>query len=110
MKKQYYDPAGYGSIVETLKDAKKYDKSITYDDVKKWKSSQAFGQKAKPRGMNSFIADAPREEYQMDFLFFADEPGAVKNALLMVDIFSKYTQMYPVRSKQIPDVLIAIKE
>jgi hypothetical protein len=110
IEKIYYDPAGYGSINETLKDAKKYDKSITYDDVKKWKASQAFGQKAKPRGMNSFIADAPREEYQMDLMFFADEPGAVKNALLMVDIFSKYTQIYPVRSKQIPDVLIAIKE
>ena len=59
--KIYYDPAGYGSINETLKDAEKYDKSITYDDVKKWKASQAFGQKAKPRGMNSFITDAPHE-------------------------------------------------
>ena len=65
----YYDPAGYGSINETLKDAKKYDKSITYDDVNKWKASQAFGQKATPRGMNSFITDAPHEEYQMDLLF-----------------------------------------
>ena len=60
--------------------------------------------------MNSFIADAPHEEYQMDLLFFADEPGAVKKALLMVDIFSKYTQICPVKTKQIPDVLIAIKE
>ena len=91
IEKIYYDPAGYGSVNETLKDAKKYDKSITYEDVKKWKASQTFGQKAKPRGMNSFIADAPREEYQMDLLFFADEPGAVKNALLMVDILSKHT-------------------
>ena len=110
IEKVYYDPAGFGSITETLKDAKKYDKSITYDDIKKWKASQTFGQKAKARGMNSFIADAPHEEYQMDLLFFADEPSAVKTALLMVDIFSKYTQMVPVRSKQIPDVLIAIKE
>ena len=61
IEKVYYDPAGYGSISETLKDAKKYDKSITYEDVKKWKASQTFGQKDKPRGMNSFIADVPHE-------------------------------------------------
>ena len=110
IEKIYYDPAGFGSISETLKDAKKYDKSITYEDVKKWKASQSFGQKKPMKGMNSFIADAPHEEYQMDLLFFADEPGAVKKALLMVDIFSKYTQICPVKTKQIPDVLIAIKE
>ena len=64
------------------------------------------------RGMNSFIADAPREEYQIDLFFFADQPVApqLKNALLMVDIFSKYTQVVPCRSKQVPDVLNAIKE
>ncbi len=69
IEKVYYDPAGFGSISETLKDAKKYDESITYDDVKKWKASQAFGQKKQMKGMNSFIADAPHEEYQMDLLF-----------------------------------------
>ena len=110
IEKVYFDPAGFGSIAETVKDAKKYDKSITYEDVKKWKAKQDFGQKAKPRGMNSFIADKPHEEYQMDLLFFADEPVAVKNALLMVDIFSKYTQIYPIKTKNIPDVLIGIKE
>ena len=110
IEKVYYDPAGFGSISETLKDAKKYDKSITYEDVKKWKASQAFGQKARPRGMNSFIAHEPLEEYQMDLLFFADEPTAVKNAILMVDIFSKYTQIYPIKTKSIPDVLVGIKE
>eukprot|EP00973_Karenia_brevis_P075368 10471040-Karenia_brevis.AAC.1 len=64
------------------------------------------------RGSNSFIADAPKDEYQMDLLFFADQPvsNEDKNALLMVDIFSKYTQVVKVKSKQIPDVLEGIKE
>ena len=35
IEKIYYDLGGFGSITTTLKDAKKYDKSITYDDVKK---------------------------------------------------------------------------
>ena len=112
IEKVYFDPAGFGSISEILKDAKKYDKSITYEDVKKWKASQAFSQKSKMRGMNSFIADAPKEEYQMDLLFFADQPvpNKDKNALLMVDIFSKYTEVVRIKSKQIPDVLKGIKE
>ena len=112
IEKVYFDPAGFGSISETLKDAKKYDKTITYEDVKKWKASQAFGQKSKMRGMNSFIANAPKDEYQMDLLFFADQPvpNKDKNALLMVDIFSKYTQVVRIKSKQIPDVLKGIKE
>ena len=79
--KVYLDPAGFGSINETLKDAKKYDKTITYDDVKRWKSKQTFGQQAKARGQNSFIADKPRDEYQMDLLFFSDEPVPIKTAL-----------------------------
>ena len=37
VEKVYFDPAGFGSIAETLKDAKKYDKTITYEDDKKWK-------------------------------------------------------------------------
>jgi len=37
IEKIYYDPAGYGSVNATLKDAKKYDKSITYEDVKNGK-------------------------------------------------------------------------
>jgi hypothetical protein len=35
-KKLYYDPAGFGSIQATLKDAKAKDKTITINDVKAW--------------------------------------------------------------------------
>ena len=34
----YYDPSGYGSIKDTLKDVKRYDNIITYEDIKQWKS------------------------------------------------------------------------
>ena len=37
IEKVYYDLSGYGSIQNTLKEARKYDKTITYDDVKEWK-------------------------------------------------------------------------
>ena len=34
--KIYHDPAGFGSMQTTLADARKIDKTITMDDVKKW--------------------------------------------------------------------------
>ena len=30
----YYDPSGYGSMIETTNDAKTVDKTITFKDVK----------------------------------------------------------------------------
>ena len=102
---------GFGSIRATLADAKRYDKTISYDDVKEWFSKQEFGQRAKMRGMNSFIAHAPKEEYQCDLFFMADQNvnEKLKNALLMVDIFTKYTAVVLIRSKQVPDVLDGLK-
>ena len=36
IEKIYYDKSGYGSIVQTFKDAKHIDNTITYNDVKDW--------------------------------------------------------------------------
>ena len=110
ISKVYFDPAGYGSINETLKDAKKYDNSITYEDVKKWKDKHTE-RKTNLRGQNSFIAHKAAEEYQMDLMFFTDlKDPEYAQGLLMVDIFTKYTVVVPVKTKQIPDVKIAIEE
>jgi hypothetical protein len=46
----YFRPDGFGSLKEVLKDAKAKDDTITYEDVKGWKASKPFGQKAKPYG------------------------------------------------------------
>ena len=95
-----------------MREAKKYEPSVTAGDFKEWKAKQDVGQKAKMRGMNSFIADKPREEYQMDLFFMSDQDleRQFTIALLMVDIFTKWTQVVQVPSKQWPDVLAGIKE
>ena len=62
IERAWNDDAGFGSIRDTVKEAKKYDPSVTADDFKEWKAKQDVGQKAKMRGMNSFIADKPKEE------------------------------------------------
>ena len=110
IEKVYYDPAGYGSINATLKDARSYDPSITYEDVKSWKERNVE-RKTQLKGINSFVASYPRQEYQMDIMFFSDlKDPMYAQALLMVDIFSKYTVVIPIKTKQIHDVAKAIEE
>ena len=65
ISKNYYDPAGYGSIQETLADARKYDKTHTLQDVKKWKDKNLL-RKTNLKGYNSFITNKPYEEFQID--------------------------------------------
>lgn len=48
----YVGPDGFGSLKPITKDAKTRDDTITYEDVREWKSKQSVGQKAKPRGSN----------------------------------------------------------
>jgi hypothetical protein len=124
----YFGPDGFGSLKQITKDAQAKDDTITYEDVRDWKSKQSFGQKAKPRGSNSFIASEPYQEYQCD-LFFWPKPRSSElqrtratwrgeqriwskttNALLIVDIFTKFTQVVPLKSKSIPDVIQGMKE
>ena len=114
ISKVYYDTAGYGSVANTLADAKTYDSTITYDDVKKWKERN-IERKTNLRGFNSFVVNKPHEEYQMDLAFFFDlnreqDDKTYMGILLMVDIFTKYTTAVLIKTKQIPDVLEAIKE
>ena len=112
IERAWTDDAGFGSIGLTVREAKKYDPSVTADDFKEWKAKQDVGQKAKMRGMNSFIAEKPREEYQMDLFYFADKDLDYEFtvALLMVDIFTKWTQVVLVPGKKWWQVLPGIKE
>ena len=64
----YFRPDGFGSLKQITKDAQTKDNTITYDDVKEWKATQSFGQKAKPYGSNSFIAQEPYQQNQISKL------------------------------------------
>ena len=107
----YFDPAGYGSIKQTYAEAKKKDKTITMKDVKDF-IEKHVEQKKQLRGMNSFIAQKPKQEYQMD-LFFISKKDFPKEeyigGLLMVDIFTKFINIIPIKTKTIPEILTAIK-
>ena len=79
MKKVYNNPLGFGSIKNSLKDARKIDSAITLQDVIKWKESN-IERKTQLKGYNSFVAHKPFEEFQID-LFFITEPS--QNTLLL---------------------------
>ena len=88
----YFHPAGYGSIKQTYDEAKKKDKTITMKDVKDF-IDKHVEQKKQLRGMNSFIAQRPKQEYQMDLFFISkkDFPNeSYIGGLLMIDIFTKF--------------------
>lgn len=98
----------YGSIKDTYNDARKLDKSIKYDDVRRWFEKNQV-RKTNLRGFNSFIADHVKQEYQID-LFFVNEDDDFKVGLLIIDIFSKYITVVPLKTKQPDDVLQGLKD
>ncbi len=108
----YLDPAGYGSAVETYKEARKKDKTITMQDVKEFIGKHSE-QKKQLRGYNSFIAQGPKEEYQVD-LFFMPQKDFPKETfiggVIAIDIFTKFISIVPIKSKTIPEILVAIKQ
>jgi len=41
----YFRPDGFGSLEQVTRDAQLKDETVTYEDVREWKSKQSFGQK-----------------------------------------------------------------
>jgi len=58
------------------------------------------------KGYNSFIANNCRDEYQIDLFFMNDNSDdEYKIGLLVIDIFSKFLEVIPLKTKQPQDVL-----
>ena len=108
--KIYLDPAGFGSNAATLKEAKKYDKSITLQDIKDWKYKNTE-RKTNLKGFNSFIAEKPFQECQIDLFFLPDlKQDETIGGLLFIDIFTKYVVVIPINSKLPNEILEAFKK
>jgi hypothetical protein len=95
----YYDvKGGYGSIDKTWQAARKIDPKITKAQVKAFLDKQEVRQGKKRRGDNSYVAFAPREEYQIDLADFSKE-GAYRYAFVCIDVFSKMLFVAPMKDK-----------
>ena len=110
----YYDSdSGFGSIAETHREAKKILNTITYNDVKDFLERQKSRQTKGYRGFNSYVADKPLAELQIDIADFTAS-GALNDGfrylLVAVDIFSKHCHAVPIKDKQPPESVRAMKE
>ena len=108
----YHDRSGFGSKATTLKDSREKDKTITMKDVEEFFKTNVE-EKRKMRSDNSFIAPHANWEYQVDLFFISKndlENQKFRIGLVLIDIFSKYAAVIPIRSKEPPDVLAGIME
>ena len=107
----YYDRAGFGSRAQTLKDSREKDATITKEDVEEF-FRKNVEEKRKPRGENSFVAPHAHFEYQVDLFFSKNdlENQKFRIGLVLIDIFSKYATVIPIKSKEPPDMLAGIME
>ena len=108
----YFDRSGFGSRATTLKEAREKDKRITKEDVEEF-FRKNVEEKRKPRGENSFVAPHAHFEYQVDLFFISKndlENQKFRIGLVLIDIFSKYATVIPIKSKEPPDMLAGIME
>ena len=109
----YYDEQGFGSISETYKEAKKVLGSITYNDVKDFLERQKSRQTKGYKGFNSYVANEPLEEIQIDLGVFTDsapDNEGFKYAFVAIDIFTKKAHVVPIKNKQPDESVRAMKE
>ena len=111
--KIYTDPAGFGSIQNTLKEVRKLDKSITREDVKRWIEMNTH-RKTNLRGYNSYVSPGPKHEYQIHLFFMSDlkneEYQDYKLAMACSDSFTKFLTIVPLNSKSESDFLAGLME
>ena len=108
----YFDRSGFGSIAITFKDAKAKDKSITLADVKAW-FEKNVDRKRPMSGFNSFIPPYTYYEYQIDLFFITNndlDNQKFNVGMVVIDIFSKFAVVVPIKSKLQDDVLAGIIE
>ena len=104
IRQVYYDAdTGFGSIAETYKASKKILDSITYNDIKEFLEKQKVRQFKAYRGFNSYVANEPLQEIQIDIADFtrsAEENGGIRYLFVAVDIFTKICHAVPIKDKK----------
>ena len=103
----YHPRNGFKSVEGTYKDVNKIDKTITREHVRHFIKNQEVRQRRKPIKVNSFVADFPRQEFQVDLADFG-ERAKTRYGFCAIDIFSKKTTCIPIGSKVATDTAAAL--
>ena len=109
-------------LTPALRRAQRDDRSVTMEDVKKWRIEN-YNLEKRPRKFNSWVANRAFEEFQADLFFFDDlrqrektPKGNVKESvdyvagLLVVDTFSKKIAVVPIEGKNKEDLRAALEK
>lgn len=110
----YYDlEKGFGSAQDLYRQAKEERVTIQLDEVRKWIKNQPSKQRKAYKGSgNSYVANFPRDQYQMDIGDMV-ELQITKNQkrylLAIIDIFSKYGMAFVLNDKSAEEVHKAIQ-
>ena len=96
----YYNAdTGFGSAKKTLQQARAIDPSITEEDVRRFLAKQKVKQDlTRKRREGSYVASAPREEFQADLADFG-ERASPRYGLACIDVFSRLAMMIPLPEK-----------
>ena len=100
--------SGFGSIERVLKAAKREDKTIKREDVKRLLDKLEFRQKKRAKHQISFVPFAPLDEIQIDLADMREEP--YRYALVAIDIISKFLHVVPLRSKSPEETTDAVDD
>ncbi len=69
IEKVHRDPAGFGSLQNTLTEVRTIDPSITIGQVKEWIEKNTHC-KTNLTGFNSYVSPGPKHEYQVGLSFY----------------------------------------
>ena len=110
----YYDlKTGFGSAQELYRQAKKERITITLDEVRKFLAKQPNKQRKAYKGSgNSYVADYPRDQFQMDIGDMVElqiKDNQKRFLLAVIDIFSKYGMAFILNDKSSDETYKAIQ-
>ena len=102
--------SGFGSLKQTLAWAKEFDPSIKLDDVRQ-SMEENTTRKQQLKGQNSFVANRPHHQYQLDLMYIKYLTYQKYDAAMVcVDVFTKYAAVVPVKGKTENDLAFGVIE
>ena len=109
----YYDlEKGYGSVRSLYELAKEEGATTTLEEVRHFIKKQPNKQIKGYNNYNSYLVPYARAEFQIDIMdmkMFMQE-GEERYALVVIDAFSKLTNVVPMKNKDGKNVLDALKQ
>ena len=109
----FYDKRnGFGSLQDTYRQVRELDPSITRAQVKTFLANQEVRQGKKPpkNELNSFVADLPRQQFQVDLMDLGKFVKPFRYGFVCIDIFTKKAECVPITKKEPSITAKALKE